>query len=196
MRLLPLPLRRLIATLVLLASGSACVVSTETIVPESAATFDERLVGAWAETGGTDTAVVARGADGAYTVSYTTNDGTGRFAARLGRLGDRVVLDAWPTPQEREMPDPYATTLIGAHVLMAVDLGADELRIALLEPDSLRKALEAGRVRLPWSLERNRIVLRGTTAELRAALAPWIAQPGALDEGSTFRRIGPRAPAR
>ena len=192
LRFIPQLARLLVAALV----AAGCVVSTEAVVADGNATFDERLVGAWAETGGTDTAVVARGADGAYTISYTTKDGTGRFAARLGRLGDRVVLDAWPAPQERELPGPYAATLIGAHVLVAVDVGADELRIALLEPDSLRKALESGRIRLPWSLERNRIVLRGTTAELRAALAPWIAQPGALDGGSTFRRTGPRATAR
>ena len=191
-----LPIRRLLLILAFVASGSGCVVSTETVVPEADATFDERLLGAWAEVKGSDTAVVARGAGTAYTISYTTEDGTGRFAARLGRLGDRVVLDAWPTPKERELPGAYTATLVAAHVVVAVDVSGDSLRIALLEADSLRKALEAGSTRLPWTIERNRVVLRGTTAELRAALGPWVARPGAFDKGSTFRRIGPGTPAR
>ena len=197
MRLSPIPVLRLLATAAAVASLSACVVSTEAVVAEADATFDERLVGAWAEVGGDDSATVVRGTGNGYAISYTTEDGTGRYAARLGRLGDRVVLDAWPTPKDRELPGPYVATMVPAHVVVAMDVNGDEMHIALLEADSLRKALEAGRLQLPWSIERQRLVLRGTTAELRAALAPWVARPGAWDNRSTFRRIGPaRAPAR
>ena len=175
---------------------AGCVVSTDAVVADADATFDERLLGAWAEVGGDDSAVVARGAGSTYTISYTTDDGTGRYAARLGRLGDRLVLDAWPTPRDRELPGPYAATLVAAHLLVAVDVGKDELRIALLGSDSLRKALQGGRVRMPWSEERNRLVLRGTTAELRAALTPWVARPAVFDKPATFRRIVPGAAPR
>ena len=188
--------RLLVIALVTALAASGCVVSTEAVVAEADATFDERLLGAWAEVRGKDTAVVSRGPGTSYSISYTTDDGTGRFAARLGRLGDRVVLDAWPTPKDRELPGPYVTTLVAAHVVVVMDVGADSLRIALPKADSLRKALEAGRVRLPWTVERNRLVLRGTTAELRAVLAPWIARPGVLDTGSIYRRIGADAPAK
>lgn len=189
------PIRRLGRLLAVALAATGCVVSTETVIPEADAAFDERLVGAWAEVKGSDTAVVARDTSNGYTISYTMEDGTGRFAARLGRLGSRLVLDAWPAPKDRELPGPYAATLVAAHVTVMVDVGGDSLRIALLGADSLRKALETGRVRLPWTVERGRLVLRGTTAELRSALGPWVSRPEVLDNASTFRRIG-RAPAR
>ena len=196
MTLPSLPIRRLLLLLALAAGASGCVVSTEAVVAEGDATFDERLLGAWAEVGGKDTAVLSRGAGSEYSIAYTTEDGTGRFGARLGRLGDRVVLDAWPAPKERELPGSYAATLVAAHVVVAVDVAGDSLRVALLEADSLRKALEAGRIRLPWTIERNRLVLRGTTAELRAVLGPWVARPEVFDKAGTFRRIGASPAAR
>lgn len=179
---------RLVRLLLTALVAAGCVVSTEAVITDADATFDERLLGTWAEASGSDGAVVTRGQGNAYAIEYRTRGATGRFEARLGRLGDRLVLDVRPTPQGREMPAPYWATLVPAHLVVALDIGADEIRIALLETDSLRAELDAGRVRMPAAREPDRVVLRGTTAELRAALAAHVARPGALAMSGVFRR--------
>lgn len=176
------------ALLLSILALSACVVSTDTVVPAASATFDQRLVGTWNEAKGTDRAVVTRGDSVTYAIDYTINDKTGRFSARLGMLGNRQVLDIWPTPRSEEIPDPYAGLMIGGHVLMAIDVNGDDVRLAPLNADSMSKALRSGAVKLPFEEKKDQLVLRGTTRELRAALTPYLARASALDRPATYRR--------
>lgn len=79
---------------ILLISG--CVLSVDPVISESGATFNPRLLGAWEEVSGPGRAVVSRAAQNRYAIDYTSDGTTGRFEARLGRPGDRLVLDVWP----------------------------------------------------------------------------------------------------
>ena len=65
---------------------SGCVLSVESVIPESAAILDDRLLGTWGEVSGSDRAVVSRGAENSYAIEYTADGKVSRFAARLGRL--------------------------------------------------------------------------------------------------------------
>lgn len=186
---MPRPIPQFARILVTALVTAGCVVSTEAVITDADSTFDERLLGTWAEQGGSDTAVVRRGAGNVYAMTYTMGSTTGRFEARLGRLGDRFVLDVRPTPETHELPLPYRATLLPVHLAVFIDIGPDEVRIALLEPDSLRAALEAGRVRLAASGEQHQLALRGTTAELRAALPSHLARPGTLGAPGVFSRV-------
>ena len=169
---------------------AGCVVSIEPAVPESEATFDARLVGSWEN--GSERAVIARAGASGYAIEYTTAKGdSGRFQGRIGRLGERLVLELRPVPREREVREPYDGLFVAGHLLLALDVGADELRIALLRPDSLLAALTSGGVRASHSRADERVILRGTSAELRAALAAYAARAGAWGEPDVWRRVKP-----
>jgi hypothetical protein len=167
---------------------AGCVVATDAVVPSATAAFDQRLIGTWNEVNGSDRAVVTRGDSVTYAIDYTSNNKTGRFSARLGLLGKRHVLDIWPTPGSEEIPEPYAGLMISGHVLMAIDVNSDDVRLAPLDADSLAKALRDGIIKLPYERAKDQLVLHASTRELRAALAPYLARASALAEPTTYRR--------
>lgn len=167
---------------------SGCVLSVDPVIPEAGATFDSRLLGRWEEVSGSDLAVVSRAAGNAYTIEYTSDGKVARFDARLGRLGDRLVLDAWPARPETDLPAAYSELMVAGHLLFALEVGLDEIRVAMLEPDSLLAALRAGQVRLTHGRSEDRVILHGTTEELRSALGPYLARFGALSRPAVWRR--------
>jgi hypothetical protein len=167
---------------------SGCVLSVDAIVPESGATFDPRLVGRWEEVDGSDRAVITRAGEGEYAIAYTGDGEVGSFHARLGRLGERLVLDVWPEPGDGDIPGPYTAFMVQTHLLFAVDIDADEIRTTTIDQDSLLGALRAGQVRLSYTRAEDQLVLHGTTEELRRALGPVVARSGALSEHTVWRR--------
>ena len=172
--------------LILLMSG--CPLSIEPVVRESDATFDQRLLGTWAEVASSERAVISRAAENKYAIEYTSNGKVGRFEARLGRLGDRLLLDVWPVPEETDLPAPYAGLLVSGHLLLTLEIDAQEIRTSIINPSSLLTALSAGTVRLPHTRSRDRLLLHGTTEELRSTLGAFLARSGALAEPSIWRR--------
>jgi hypothetical protein len=165
-----------------------CVLSIDAVVSESGATFDPRLLGTWEEVSGSDRVVVRRAAENTYSMEYTSGGKVGRFEARLGRLGDHLVLDVWPAPHETDLPRPYAGLLVAGHLLLTLDVGLDEIRVAMLEPDSLLAALDAGEVPLAHGRSEDQLILHGTTEDLRSALRAYVARSGALGEPDVWRR--------
>ncbi|MGA2622606.1 MAG: DUF4185 domain-containing protein [Bacteroidota bacterium] len=167
---------------------SGCALSIDPIVSESEATFDPRLLGSWEETSGSNRALVTHTTGNTYAIEYTRDGTVGRFEARLGRLGERLVLDVWPTPREGDLPGPYAGLTIAGHLLLILDIGSDELRVTTPDPDSLLVALRSGQVRLAYELSEKQFILRGTTEELRSALGPYLARSSALPKREEWRR--------
>ena len=167
---------------------SGCVLSVEPVILESGATFDPRLLGMWEEVSGSDHAVISRAAENTYAIEYSSDGHVGGFEARLGRLGDRLVLDVWPTPSDKDLPQPYAGLLLAGHWLLSLDVSPDEIRTAALEPDSLLAALRAGKVRLAHRLSEDELILHGTTEELRSALGRYFARSETLAEAWVWRR--------
>ena len=183
---------RLISVLGLVVVATGCVLSVDPVIPESGAAFDPRLIGAWQETPGSDFAVITPKGPGGYAIQYTTAGRTGAFEARLGRLGDRLVLDVWPTPGEKDLPEPYGSVVIAGHALFSLDVTTDEIRLSPLDPDAMLKALRAGDLRLDYSSSADRLVLLSATSPLRAEMTKYLARPGAFGESSTWRRATPR----
>jgi hypothetical protein len=178
---------------------SGCVLSLDRIVSDSAATLDSRLLGAWQEVVGSDRAVVSRAAGNTYAIEYTSDGKTSRFEARLGRLGDHLVLDVWPALRDTDVLQPYASLLVAGHLLLALDIGSDEIRVAALEPDALLTALRAGQVGLAHGRFEDQLMLYGTTEELGSALATYLGRSGALAAPDVWRRArgaGATAPLR
>lgn len=170
---------------------AGCVVSSDPVVTDSDATFDPRLLGSWEEVHGTDRASVSREGASSYTIAYTEEHGrTGRFAARLGRLGERQVLDVWPAPGAHELPDVYGSSLLPGHILLALEIDSDRVSVSTLEPDSLGAALRSGRLRLGYERGDDRLLLRAATAQLRSALQSFVARAGAWRKPDAWRRSG------
>ena len=174
------------AVFALVAALAGCVVAIEPYVTD--ATFDERLIGTWAEVGDDDTAVVTRDTGNLYAIAYTTGSGPGRFEGRLGRLGDRMVLDVKAAPRRGEVSSAYDDLLIPAHVAVLIDIGADEVNIGLIDPDSLAPLLR-DQARLAHLRTKEQVILTGTTAQLRAALASHVGRAGAASANTKFRRV-------
>lgn len=187
LKFLGVPDVRIVPGVILVVSG--CVLSIDPVIPEPGAIFDQRLIGTWEEVSGSDRAVVSRAAANTYAIEYTTGGKVGRLEARLGRLGGRLVLDVWPAPRDSGVVGPYTALLIGGHLLLDVDVSPDdEVRIALLEPDSLLAALHAGQLPLGHRRSGDHLVLYGTTDELRATLGSHIGRPGAMGKPDVWRR--------
>lgn len=168
---------------------AGCVMSTGAVIADSAATVDDRLLGTWKEQDGGDSAVVTRDSGSAYVIAYSSALGTGTFAGRLGRIGERLVLDFSPDPRKEEVPQAYANYLVPAHVLLTVDFAEDGLRIATLDCDSLRTALREGRVRLGYGEVRNRVMLHATGEAFRSEIGSHLERPGMLTQQATWRRV-------
>jgi hypothetical protein len=171
------------------AALTGCVLSIDAVVPESGADLDERLLGTWTEVDGSDSAVISRIDAWTYGIEYTTDGRTGRFQARLGRLGGRMVLDVLPTPPDSAIPRPYAEAMIPAHALFTVEIAQDSLRIAALDADTLRAFIRSGRVRLAAVESDDQLVLTGATAQLRSALGTYLGRPQAWNDPGTWRRV-------
>jgi len=168
---------------------AGCVVSVDPVVPESEATFDPRLLGNWVEVSGSDRVAISRAAGRDYAIEYSNSDGeVSRFGARLGPLGESMVLDVWPAPRETDLAESYRGLLLEGHGLFTLDIGADEIRWAVFEPDSMLAALHTGELGLAHLGSRDRLILQGTTEQLRSVLGPYLARSGALGKPSVWRR--------
>lgn len=179
---------RLAAVMGFAVLASGCVMSTDAVVAERDALLDDRLIGTWKELDGDDSAVVTRDSGNVYLIAYSSEIGTGSFTGRLGRLGGRLVMDFAPAPRGNEVPQAYENYLLPCHVLLTLEIAPDSLRIAALDRDSLHAGIESGRVRLAHGEVRSRVMLHATGDEFRAAIGPWLSQPGSLTAEAVWRR--------
>lgn len=179
--------------LTLLVGG--CVLSVGPIVPESAAIFDARLLGSWEGPSSSDRVVVSRAAEKTYDIEYTSDGKLSRFLARLGPLGEHLVLDVWPAAPESDHP-LRDDLLIAGHVLFTVEIRSDEIRLASLEPDPLLAALQSGEILLTYQRTDDRLLLQGTTDQLRTALAGYLGRSGVLSSPDRWRRTAAIPPLR
>jgi hypothetical protein len=166
----------------------ACVVSVEPLVPEADALFDPLLLGVWGEVAGSDRVEVSRGTGNLYEIIYASGTEEGRYHARLGELGGRRILDVWPAPVEDGHTAQRDNLMVAGHLLVALDVaGPDAVTTRRLEPDSVLAALQAGQLALDYT-ESDNLVLRGSTAALRAVLGPFLGWHGAFAAPTEWRR--------
>jgi hypothetical protein len=170
-----------------------CVLTVDDMVPLQGSEFSPALLGVWEGNWEGDSAsarAVISAADGqTYLIDYTAEDGerTGTFEARLGRLGDRLVLDVWPGGDEREPPVQDDLAVPG-HLLFFLDTTGDAIRVSVLDPDSVAHALEQGALGLPSRALEGRTILLAESDALRAALGPFVARGELVAEVGSWRR--------
>ncbi|MGE3972863.1 MAG: DUF4185 domain-containing protein [Porticoccaceae bacterium] len=183
-----------ISALLGLALGlGSCVLSVDPVVAESDASFDARLLGVWEQVGGSDRAVFTRATGNNYAIEYTSDDEVSSHEARLGPLGEHLVLDAWTVPKNGEIADPQPGQLLGAHMLLVLVIGADQVKVNALDHDAMLAALQSGKLALAHREAEYHLTLQGSTERLRSALGPYLASAGALSEPSVWRRAADAA---
>jgi hypothetical protein len=79
--------------------------------------------------------------------------------------------------------------LIPGHILMILDVADDGVRVLSLDPDTLKHQLERGALALPFiEYAKGSVAITASTAQLRSALATYLARPGVLDTLGPFTR--------
>ena len=163
-----------------------CALSINPVITESDAIFDARLLGNWKDISSSDQASISRGTANSYEIEYTSDGKTGRFEARLGHLGEHLILDVWPKLHIGDLSDPYADMLIAGHLQLFLEVSDNEIAVATINPDSLLSALQSGKVKLPYE-HSTEFILTGTTEELRENLGPYFANPTVLAKREEWR---------
>lgn len=176
---------RVAAVLIVTALTVGCevVTSREPVVPASSTRYDSTLVGTWAPEDGGGRAVVTRDGDG-YDLEYFEGEQALRFDARLGALGSRRVLELSPVADAGAGAEADADPEVANRILLFLRWEGKALRFAILEPDSVRRMLDDGRLDLPYLIEERHggreVVLTAETDRLRAELAGYADRPGVL----------------
>jgi hypothetical protein len=171
-----------------LVSLSACgVASVAPIVTNADAYFDARLTGTWADSAGKESAHIEKAGDG-YVIEYRDDEGkTGRFGARLGRLGQLRVLDVQPDDPAPGASGLYKSLLVRAHGLVVVDSIGVALVFRIVDGDSLKAFLKREPRAVPHTTD-NGILLTGSSGEIRRFLASFVVRPGVLGEQQVWPR--------
>jgi hypothetical protein len=179
-----------VALLVIVLSN--CVVSVNPVISEFDAIFDLSLLGNWEEVSGSDCAKISRAVDDTYAIEYTSNEKISSFEARLGRLGEFLVLDVWPGTPSADQTQLYDALMIPGHALLTVEVSQDEIRVAWLEPDWLLRAIRSRQVQLIHRLSKEQLTLQGSTEQLRTEFLKYLGRSGVLSAPVTWRRTDKR----
>lgn len=133
----------LLLTLLLLAG---CIPSLNTIYSKDVATYDENLIGVWAEKPGSketwrfDKVRFFK----RYTLTYSDKEGTGEFDARLVKLGDVLFIDLYPEKyKQSDRPDIFNAHMMPVHSFMRVILDGQDLEMSTIDRKWLKKQLAA-----------------------------------------------------
>ena len=169
--------------LMLTCSLAACAYHIDSAIPETAASFDSRLVGTWESE--SDTVVVTASEGSSYRIEWRDSDGEQVVLhGRSGRLGDRTVLEITPY-----LGGEHSQWPVG-RLLMVLNVTDAEVMTWMLHPDSLRAPASGGPAPISYIASGDDdIVLTAPTTQLAPALAAYIRRPGVLKTGDRWRRV-------
>jgi len=154
-------------TTVLLAG---CIPSLHPLYTEKELVFEEGLLGSWCEneTDKTNSWQFERAGEKAYKLIYTDSDGEkGPFEVHLVKLDDMLFLDLYPAEVEIKASKFYKMHLLPAHTFMKIEAMDPNLQMSMMDPEKMKKMLEADPNLLKHEIENNNPVLTASTAELQ-----------------------------
>jgi hypothetical protein len=197
--LLPLPVR--LALLGCAFGLTACGVgSVRPLHADGELTFDPQLVGTWIDTSSAESAVLTANDEGGYHLLYREGGKkgelfvpgkSGQFTARLGSIGTRVVLDLQPDSVAAGLSDVYRSLLLPTHGFVFLERRGMELRIAILDGDTLRKYLRSAPKAVPHVIVDDFVLITGSTPEVRRFFTRYLNRPNVFGETSVWRRQSP-----
>jgi hypothetical protein len=180
--------QRVVALVVLLVAGTGClpVPSLHPFVTEEQAIAVPGAVGEWADSNGTVS--ISRGSRNTYTMSNPDSSESPRgFRLRFARIGGRLFADVTADPRSSGTDDA-TPWLWPMHTAFRVDLAGDSLRLAYLEADWVKEAIEQRRLKVRHESTPDGIVLTESTSGLQVMLRKLAGTQAAFGTASSFRR--------
>src|SRR5262245_24143725 len=144
----------ILASMVLSSWLAACVYSIDSAIPDDLLRSDAALAGTWYANDSARVVITTSRDQGLLTLDFRNQDGgTQRFHGRLGRLGEKSVLEAWPAfgPIEND-PWPMGRSLF------VIDARPDEIRARSLAADSVTAALKREGGNFPYLVRGNDLI--------------------------------------
>ncbi len=183
-----LPMSLILATVLL----AGCVHSLYPLFTDEESIFEPKLVGSWPQNP-EETWTFTRSGDNTYLVhipqkvfnpdlfSPGVPGDTGVFEGRLGRLGNELFLDLFPSEGKSSTlslyrgvkNDFYNWHFIPTHSIMRVRFVNDSLHLAILDNTWLKKMIDDKRVSIPHGRIKDEIFLTASTKELQSLVAEY-----------------------
>ena len=181
---------RCIRVIAFIASLAGCGVgSVSPIVRDVDLVDDPRLAGTWQDDSLTAKAVITSVGAGKFAVLDSEKDGTaGQFHGRLGRLGSYRVLDLQPAEPSPAPNDVYRSLVLRAHGVIVIDSIGAVVRFRMLEGDSLKAYLGKRPKAVAHTRIDDRILLTGSSNDVRRFLIAFAGRKGSLGETNVFHR--------
>jgi hypothetical protein len=180
--------------LTVLMGGCVPLVSLQPLFTGEDLTFDEKLLGTWAdeitweftrlEAGDTSDMLpgeLKEQKDKVYRLNITDDQGNrGSFVACLVKIGDKRFLDIFPDKfpegeqEVEQMKLLYnAFFFLRVHTFVKVDSVGDELKLHMTDDDKFEALIEAEPKAVKYEKVEDRPVLTASTQELRAFVAKY-----------------------
>ena len=147
--------------LVLIAGAAATLagcfpLSLHPLYSDENVVFESGLLGTWAI--GVNESIVSNesivfetGEDKNYIVTYHSDQRSSRLEVHLVRLGQHYFADIYPEDHDLdEIMDQGYLPIIPMHLLFAVELNGDVLRMGVLDPDWLNSRIESEGMDIPY----------------------------------------------
>jgi len=148
-----------------------CVPSIHPLFTENELIFDANLIGVWSPADSNETWEFKLTSGKGYECIYIDTTGkSGRFDAGLGKLGNTMYLDIYPSEPNMIENDFYKSHLLSTHSFMKIELSKDILKLCFMNPDETDKLLKSKPNAVKHEkLESNdgRIILTAPTKELK-----------------------------
>jgi hypothetical protein len=173
---------------------SACAVYLHPLLRDTDTRFDNALIGRWDEADVQDSAraghitITGDSASGYRVVNVDTYKDTQIFEGRLGTFAGLRLLEL---RQEAEAAPPgqYDLTLRLFAFVVIHRADARVLEISMVEPEAFEKAVREEPALSPWvDTDDGRLVLTGSSAQVREFMRRLLAQPGAISDTARFVR--------
>lgn len=173
-----------------------CVRSVHPFYSDAQLIYDPALNGIWTTVGESskNETLAVTGDEGSkqYQVVYTDNESkTGTFTVHLARLGDLLLADVYP--EDLKTPDSgvYGAHFLPLHSFMIVSYNAGSLKTRQMDPDWLKKQLEAKPELIKHEKIDDQIILTAPTPQLQELIVKNIATEKAFGEPAEFKWTGP-----
>jgi len=133
--------------------------------------FDSGLIGTWEMEDDKDLWVFKAGDEKSYELTISNDEGSGKFEARLGMVGEHRFLDLFPDGSALEEGHHhwmYMVLLYPTHTFFQISLDGDQCRLKCLDLDKLVEWMKENPEAITHHIfEDERVLLTGTTAELQ-----------------------------
>ena len=174
-------MRKIFVAIGLVALFAGCIPSLRPLYTEKDLVFEPGLVGTWTAEDGKEVWKFEKAGENAYKLAYSSGGKAANFDARLLRLGKTLFLDLYPEKMEAGN-DFSRAHFIPVHTFYHASIEGNFLRLWTLDPDKLKKRLNAGTAKLAHESSDDGLLLTASTEELQRFVLSVLDESDMFDE--------------